>query len=232
MSEKKQKIFLLISIFLNCVIFGLEVFGIFLTAKKYGIGLFKFYTQLSNLFTLVVSGGFVAYGICLLVYKKLNIPMWLKLLRFMSTSCLALTIIVVVAVLAPMTGAGGYQILMFTGSSIIHHFLCPVLSIVSFVFFELKPELKLCHTIYALIPTVAYAVVLLALNLFKVLEGPYPFLMVYNQSWYVTIIWAIAILGGAYFFDWLLYLGNVKFEKAINNVSVSSDNDLYGTKID
>ena len=31
------------------------------------------------------------------------------------------------------------------------------------------------------------------LNVLKVVEGPYPFLMVYNQKWYMSIIWIIVI---------------------------------------
>lgn len=32
------------------------------------------------------------------------------------------------------------------------------------------------------------------LNYFRVLEGPYPFLKVHNQPWYMSILWLFAII--------------------------------------
>lgn len=221
MSNKKQLTFLITAILVNFVIFCLEIVGLFLSARSYGWGLFQYYTQLSNMFALLVSGGFVAYGICAVVFKKNVIPLWLKLLRFMATCCLSLTMIVVFAVLIPMIGEGGFRLMVMVDSTPYHHLVCPLLSLISFIFFEIKPELKLKHTLIALIPTIVYGLVMFLLNLLKVIVGPYPFLLVYNQPWFVTIIWAIALFGGAYFIGWLLNFANIKFEKAINNVSVT-----------
>ena len=224
MCKDKQFVFFIIAVALNFVIFCLEIVGIFLSAYAYGWGLFVYYTQLSNIFALLVSGGFVAYGICALVSKSNIIPLWLKLLRFMATCCLTVTMVVVFVVLIPIIGEGGFRLMILVDATPYHHLLCPLLSIISFLFFELKPELKIKHTIIALIPTLVYGAVMFLLNLLKVIEGPYPFLLVYNQAWYVTILWAVAIFGLAYFIGWLLNFANIKLEKAINNVSNPSDN--------
>jgi hypothetical protein len=42
------------------------------------------------------------------------------------------------------------------------------------------------------------------------MDGPYPFLHVYEQPVYMSIIWFAAILGGAYFMAWLLLKANKK----------------------
>jgi hypothetical protein len=35
--------------------------------------------------------------------------------------------------------------------------------------------------------------VMVPLNYFRVVEGPYPFLKVHNQPWYMSILWFLAI---------------------------------------
>lgn len=216
MSKNKQSIFLITAVAINFAIFVLEVVGIFLSAFAYGWGLFVYYTQLSNIFALLVSASFVTYGICVIVSKSYIIPLWLKLLRFMVTCCLAVTMIVVFVVLIPMIGEGGFRLMVLVNATPYHHLICPLLSIISFIFFELKPELNLKHTVLALVPTIIYGLVMFLLNLLRVVEGPYPFLLVYNQPWFMTIVWAIAIFGLAYTIGWALYFANAKIGKVIN----------------
>lgn len=216
MSKNKQSIFLITAVAINFAIFVLEVVGIFLSAFAYGWGLFVYYTQLSNIFALLVSASFVTYGICAIVSKSYIIPLWLKLLRFMVTCCLAVTMIVVFVVLIPMIGEGGFRLMVLVNATPYHHLICPLLSIISFIFFELKPELNIKHTLVALVPTIIYGLVMVLLNLLRVVEGPYPFLLVYNQPWFMTIVWAIAIFGLAYTIGWALYFANAKIEKVIN----------------
>ena len=55
-----------------------------------------------------------------------------------------------------------------------------------------------------MLPTLIYALILMALNLMRVVEGPYPFLRVYEQPVYMSIIWVIVILGSAYGIAFLL----------------------------
>ena len=216
MFKNKQSIFLITAVAINFAIFVLEVVGIFLSAFAYGWGLFVYYTQLSNIFALLVSASFVAYGICVIVSKSYIIPLWLKLLRFMVTCCLAVTMIVVFVVLIPMIGEGGFRLMVLVNATPYHHLICPLLSIISFIFFELKPELNIKHTLVALVPTIIYGLVMFLLNLLRTIEGPYPFLLVYNQPWFMTIVWAIAIFGLAYTIGWALYFANAKIGKVIN----------------
>ena len=49
----------------------------------------------------------------------------------------------------------------------------------------------------ALIPTIFYAILAITLNIAKVWEGPYPFLLVYRNPLWQTIAYSIVILGGA-----------------------------------
>lgn len=46
--------------------------------------------------------------------------------------------------------------------------------------------------------TLVYGIVLIFLNIIHAVNGPYPFLMVYEQPVWATLLWAITILGGVY----------------------------------
>ena len=95
-------------------------------------------------------------------------------------------------------GAAGYVGMLFTGSMLYSHFLCPVLAVLSCLFFDPDQLPGRRAALYALIPTALYAAVTIVLNLCRLIEGPYPFLLVYQQSWWASVLWCIAIVGGAY----------------------------------
>ncbi len=77
-------------------------------------------------------------------------------------------------------------------------------------FFGGGPPSERKYRLFALTPTILYAAVAVTLNIAKVMDGPYPFLHVYEQPVYMSIIWFAAILGGAYFMAWLLLKANKK----------------------
>ena len=66
------------------------------------------------------------------------------------------------------------------------------------MFFERHKINGLKDNFRAVYFTIAYAIVFITLNILKVYEGPYPFLMVYKQPVYMSIIWFILIVGGAF----------------------------------
>ena len=57
----------------------------------------------------------------------------------------------------------------------------------------------------ALLPTVLYGGIILWLNIQRVVDGPYPFMKVYDQSVQASVLWCIAILLMNYFYAWLLW---------------------------
>ena len=71
-----------------------------------------------------------------------ELPRWLKRLKFISTSCLAMTFLTVVIILAPMYEDGnGWYIMLCTSSMLYHHLLNPLAAIFSFVLLERSPRL-------------------------------------------------------------------------------------------
>ena len=183
--------------YLHIALIVLAVLGIFLsfmelTPAKF----FTFYTQDSNMFSLIVSIIYVA------TYKKGISPLTKKL-RFAATSCLMLTFFVVILVLGPSYGVEFYPWLLFHGANFLYHVACPLLSLVSFIIFEDDQDLEFIDTLKALIPTLIYAVIIIFLNIIYVVDGPYPFLKVHDQSVLMSMIWFLVILG----FNWLITLG-------------------------
>ncbi|MCI5572892.1 MAG: hypothetical protein MR373_04255, partial [Faecalibacterium prausnitzii] len=117
-----------------------------------------------------------------------------------------LTLMTVVLVLAPLYQDGnGWYVMLCTSSMLYHHLLNPLAAMVSFVLLERQPRLPRSATVWALLPTVVYGSIILVLNLQRKVEGPYPFLQVYNQSVPMTILWCILMLGTNYLYVWLLW---------------------------
>lgn len=195
---RKNKTQLTAALFMNIVIVIMETVGCILTLNRIGTETFVYYTTDSNLFSLIVSGIFAVFAAKALRNNRPDdIPQWVRVLKLMSVTCLAVTFIVVVTVLAPVH-EGGYMHMLFDSDLLYYHLLCPVLSILSYIFFELHTDLKVKHSLIATIPTLLYAIVTIILNILYIIHGPYPFLYVYEQSLLMSCIWFIVIVGGAF----------------------------------
>lgn len=191
------------ALIINIAIVVLEIIGVFLSVQRHGIKVFQFYTENSNYFALIVSFIFCISCVVALIKRK-HIPRWILNLRFVSTVCLTVTFVVVIAVLIPMF-PDTFVFMMFQNSNLFQHFLCPVLSFISFIFFENQISLTKKSILYCLIPTLIYGVVLITLNLFKIITGPYPFFYVYVIPWYTTTLSLLGIFIGSLLITIILY---------------------------
>jgi hypothetical protein len=195
------------ALYLNATILLCELVALVFSILHHGVSLFLYYTQICNLFALVGSSLYLIYT------RKGKAPKWLRLVRYTNVVTLTITFLVVVVFLAPLIcmrevfangqpfGVGVWiaaKEMFFGGSVFFHHIVCPILTFVSFVYFEEGEEITKQESLYALIPTVAYAAVLILLNVLRVVEGPYPFLMVYEQGALLSCAWALVIFALAY----------------------------------
>lgn len=205
----------LISLALNLSILYMETIAMPIS-WDYGHELvFTMYTELSNMFNVAVCA-LVALCQLLDLFTGRELPRWVKQLKFWSTSCLTMTFLTVVFILAPMYEDGnGWYIMLCTSSMLYHHLLNPLAAIFSFVLLERSPHLPRSTVKWALLPTVLYGGIILWLNIQRVVDGPYPFMKVYDQSVQASVLWCIAILLMNYFYAWLLWkLNGGKKEKA------------------
>lgn len=169
----------------------LEAIGVYLSAKADGWGLFIYFTENANILSLAVSLLFVIYAFG--GRKGEQMPHFMRVLRLISASSLLLVFLIVVFVLAPMEGKGAYRRLLLSDSMLYMHLLCPFLSIGSFLFLENEKRLPAPAALYAALPLFCYTLLAILMNLLKHWHGPYPFLLVYEQPVYLSLLYAFLI---------------------------------------
>ncbi len=166
---------------LNLIIIVLEIVGLRRALKDRSVKqLFLYYTQLSNLLTLVASLLLVIFGI----------KGWVEVLRYLSVSMLVMTFFVTAFILVPMSRKP--KELLFSGNGLFHHLIIPVLSTISYMFLENRAPFK-----WIWLPglvTLVYGIIMLYLNYTEQVKGPYPFFWVKKNGWVATVIWMIALL--------------------------------------
>lgn len=194
-----------ISILLNSLIVILETIGLIVTIKVNHRISYEYYTEDSNILALISSLLFV-------IFSKGKIPKWLQMFKYMTTICLTVTFLVVIFILAPMYNFN-YSYLLLHNSLLYQHLLCPILIIITFIFFDEIDELNFKDNLIGISLTVIYAIVLIVLNILELVSGPYPFLMVKNQSVMMSIIWFVVILSLTYVIGLLLRKIYVKLKK-------------------
>lgn len=200
------------SLIINAVIFILTVFASFLMftgikitngaepiLETTKLGMFKFFTVDSNLFMGIVS--------LIFVIKNKSITKNMYRLKLMSTTAVSLTLIVVLAYLAPISQGGLKS--MLQNSNLFFHLIIPVLSIINFTIFENTNKLKIKDTLYGLIPTIIYAI-LYVINLIIHIENN-EISPKYDWYWFAqngilqAILTAITIITTTYIITLLLW---------------------------
>lgn len=152
-------------------------------------GSLKYFTEQSNMLGGIVSTIIVIYAI---ITKKDTIPRWLFLLNLITTSMLTLTFLTVVFYLAPYYGSFllfGFPRMFFV------HFLDPMIAIFTFIFINNDEKKNIKDSIYSIIPVILYTIVWLIIMLVKQNDyiAPYPFLYIYRNPIWQTILWAIGM---------------------------------------
>ncbi|MCR5244460.1 MAG: hypothetical protein K6C37_06950 [Bacteroidales bacterium] len=150
-----------------------------------GWSMLKYYTYLSNIVLCIVSILYVLYSA--------KSPLWLKRLRLLATAGVAMTLTVVLAVLAP-SEENGYFTYCIQGDGLWVHTVCPLLSIISFVFFEPSAGLKYKDCLLPLGATLLYGIVTIILNVLRIIYGPYFFLHIYEQTILASALWVVALM--------------------------------------
>lgn len=189
------------------VIFG--CLGSYIEIHENTIVMLSYYTTDSNILMAAACMLDIYYQIR--AGKGETAPKWIKKVKFFGVCCMSITFLVVFFVLAPQGGIVGYYRSFFEGALKYQHFLCPLLAVLSFFLVDSRQEAVGKTTAkLALIPTVCYAIAATVGNIIKVMHGPYPFLYVYEQPIYMSILWAVIVLGMAYVISWGLRKINIK----------------------
>jgi len=140
----------------------------------------KYYTYLSNAIALVTSVVFIAVTF-LNMFRGNTTPLWLKGIRFCATYMLVTTMFVFSVILLPRHKSGNLITASdFTSgldpnlANLLLHYLCPLISVCSFLLLERQPVLAGSEwTLYGALPTIVYWSAYLLLTATRLWKDPY-----------------------------------------------------------
>lgn len=193
-----------ISMFLNAVIVLLTIVAsiIMFTGIKFmtgpdlvlestKIGMFKFFTVDSNILMGITSLIFLIYGAKSLKDKRYKTPKKVYLLKLISTTAVTITFLVVFCYLGQISKGGMRSMLL--NSNLLFHLFIPVLSIISFIFFERNDKLSAKNALFGILPTLIYGTFYLINVLIHTQNGKVS--PIYDWYWFVQQgIWSTVIV--------------------------------------
>ena len=156
--------------------------------KNYDLGLeatkismLKFFTVQSNILMGLVALLFSYKEYKIITGKEKIIRRRYYVAKLMSTTAVALTFFVVFLYLAPLTKYG--YIAMIANSNLFFHLIIPVLSIITFVFFEKNNKLNFKDSIFGVLPSVIYSVFYITNILIHMENGKVS--PIYDWYWFI-----------------------------------------------
>ncbi len=133
------------------------------------IGMLRFFTVDSNLFMCLIALIFTYFDFILLKKEIKEIPKYMYILKLMATTGVALTFVITFTYLAYIIDGG--VIVLIKNSNLFFHFINPVLSIITFMFFEKTNKLNFKDTFLGLVPMGLYAMYYLSNVLIHINHG-------------------------------------------------------------
>lgn len=168
---------MVILLLFNVIIIISEIYVLSRLKKKRE--LFKYYTYLQNFLCLIVSIIFCVYIMGNMI-SDLVIPEYVRGLRYVVTTGLIFTSFIYIILLSPnknnVISNKDFKGIKGSTANIVLHYLCPLLSLISFVVFERNIDLDTnIWTLLVAIPSCLYWIIYLILSITKLWEEPYDF---------------------------------------------------------
>ena len=155
--QRNERIKTIIAVIINLIVFGIMVYCLISLIKTLinGRNAFIYFTNISNLlvgFMALINATFLMLSI---VKKRDCVPLIFTLIKIILISMTTVTFFVVLFVIGP---TDGYQ-KNYSGRSLFTHLIVPLLSLISYLFFEEKMQLEWKYSLLILIPFVIYSIV-------------------------------------------------------------------------
>lgn len=195
-----------VSIVLNIFIILFEIYVLIINLMGSGAGILLFFTDISNFFTLVASCCYVVYFIFFFSHKNSRVPLWLVIIKYFSCCMMLLTFLVVAFVLAPVGGGLCAEFVLFFGTMLFTHTVCPIILIISFIFFEKDIKLKFKYVWFSVLLPIIYGLVIICLDLAGIVVAPYAFLRTSERSLILNLVWILTLIVGMYCLNLFVYL--------------------------
>lgn len=179
-----------IALILNIAAFLLGSIGIIVRVARGIPDFWLYYTQLSNVVAVIASAIFIAFRNT----ENERMRIFVRSCRYLSACGLTMTFIVVMCIFIPFgdTPAMIKQLLGHV-NGFMHHLVCPVISVVSYIFFEdgVKSRKAILIPFAA---TAIYAFTVYALNFLRLAPAPYPFFAVYEHPVWELTLWFFGLM--------------------------------------
>ena len=159
---------LVISLVFNIIIFILVLLGtIFMftgfqfmkdtsVLSDSGLSFLKYYTVDSNIFIGIAALLLIIYELLFLNKKIKEIPKYVYIIKYTGTVAVTLTFLVTLLYLAPSLGNKCW--FLYQNSNLFFHLIVPILSFISFCFFE-KIDLNIRKSFYGLSTMLVYGII-------------------------------------------------------------------------
>lgn len=202
--SKRRKV---IALIINLLVVLLETIGLTMCFYKYGLESFRYYTIDSNIIAFIASFAYSIAMVIDLIYEQDKNHHIINVLKYLGATALFITAIVVLTILGPMSS---YKAVLLEDAMIYVHVLCPILTIISYMFVEKQTLRGYKVAFFPLSYTFVYGIIILILNIKKEMVGPYPFFEVYNHNIFFCAGSCIAILVVTYLFSVFINILNKK----------------------
>lgn len=152
--------FVLVSFATISMIFGFNIMSRSEEVRAFtaaNLSAFKYYTVDSNVFGGLLALVYIFFEIALAKGKITRIPKLLHLLRLAATTGLTLTMLVTAFFLIPQFGEN--WTILYIDNNFFFHLTVPILSIVTFIFFEPDTkDISLKDSVFGIITMAIYAI--------------------------------------------------------------------------
>lgn len=167
---------------------------------------FLFFTTYSNYLAALAAGLVAVCDVLILRGKMTTIPRAITLLKYAGVITLTLTFITVVVLLIPTYGVAR----LWGGTGFHMHFAAPVLTFISFMFFEPHCKIRLPETLWGVLPVVIYGLVYYAqVMIFKAWPDFYTFNR--GGKWYISM--SVIFIGSYLMCLFVRFLRNMLTDK-------------------
>lgn len=153
-------IFILVSFATTCMIFGVNIMSRSEEVRAFtaaNLSAFKYYTVDSNVLGGLLALVYICFEIAVAKGKITRIPKILHLLRLAAATGLTLTMLVTAFFLIPQFGEHWY--ILYIDNNFFFHLTVPILSIITFIFFEPDTKISLKESLFGTITMLLYGIV-------------------------------------------------------------------------
>lgn len=164
-----------------------------------GLKTFKYFTNNSNIFSALASIGIVVCDILILKKKREDIHIIALLFKEMAAVSVAVTLLVVMCFIGPIEG---YYNFLIKDKGMCLHLICPLMTILSYIFLEYSNEKKkniFFYSIFAMIPVAVYGTFY---AVFVAITGVWEDFYGFNTNGMIALSYNLILLG-----SYLLSLG-------------------------